>query len=317
MLLNSVKFSSSARIAAIVGALTLVATASPVLAQADAIPPDLLNVKQALTAEQRKAVTEFVTKEAERFAEADPAGVVAIRSKLVDQIRQTTVGANFRRDFGIEFVKGFAKFAEGTDSMRATNAFILARFIATAESIDFLLDNLDPDNQPEVAIRIAASAQLPKALDVAPLSPPQFDAITKRIAAVVKKERDWVVAAHEVESITQMLREEALTPPQAEAIAMSLAASINDLQSRVAAGSDPQLINALQRALLAVRNQLSGIAGSARTKLLTAIAPSLDSLVKMKAAPPASFSGTDLAATFKAVVNTAGLLQKVTTSGGA
>ena len=317
MLLNSVKFSSSARIAAIVGALTLVAAASPVLAQADAIPPDLLNVKQALTADQRKAVTEFITKEVERFAEADPAGVVAIRSKLVEQIRQTTVGANFRRDFGIEFVKGFAKFAEGTDSMRATNAFILARFIATAESINFLLDNLDPDNQPEVAIRIAASAQLPKALYDAPLSPPQFDAITKRIAAVAKKERDWVVAAHEVESITQMLREEALTPPQAEAIAMSLAATINDLQSRVAAGSDPQLINALQRALLAVRNQLSGIAGSARTKLLTAIAPSLDSLVKMNAAQPASLSGDDLAGTFKAVVNTAGLLQKVTASGGA
>ena len=98
---------------------------------------------------------------------------------------------------------------------------------------------------------------------------------------------------------------------------MSLAASINDLQTRVAAGSDPQLINALQRALLAVRNQLSGIAGSARTKLLTAIAPSLDSLVKMKAAPPASLSGKELAATLKAVVNTAGLLQKVTAGGGA
>jgi hypothetical protein len=125
-------------IAAIVGALTLVAAASPVLAQADAIPPDLMNVKQALTAEQHKSVTEFVTKEVERFAEADPAGVVAIRTKLVDQIRQKTVSPNFRRDFGIEFVKGFAKFSEGTDSMRATNAFILARFIATAESIDFL-----------------------------------------------------------------------------------------------------------------------------------------------------------------------------------
>ena len=317
MLLNSLKFSSSARIAAIVGALTLVATASPVLAQADAIPPELVNVKQALTAEQRKSVTDFVAKEVDRFAEADPAGVVAIRTKLVDQIRQTTVSPNFRRDFGIEFVKGFAKFAEGTDSMRATNAFILARFIATAESIDFLIDNLDPDNQPEVAIRIAASAQLPKALDVAPLSPPQFDAMTKRIAAVLKKEGNWVVAAHEVESITQMLREEALTPPQAEAIAISLASTINDLQSRVAAGSDPQLINALQRALLAVRNQLSGIAGSARSKLLTAIAPSLDSLVKMKSKPPAGISEAELDATFKAVVNTAGLLQKVTASGGA
>jgi hypothetical protein len=317
MLLNSLKFSSSARIAAIVGALTLVAAASPVFAQADAIPTDLVNVKQPLTAEQRKSVTEFVTQAAERFAAADPAGVVAIRTKLVDQIRQTTVSPNFRRDFGIAFVKGFAKFAEGTDSMRATNAFILARFVGTAESIDFLVDNLDSDNQPEVAIRIAASAQLPKALDAAPLSPPQFDAITKRIAAVLKKERDWVVAAHEVESITQMLREEALTPAQAEAIAMSLAASINDLQSRVAAGSDPQLVNALQRALLAVRNQLSGIAGSARSKLLTAIAPSLDALVKMKATPPAGISEAKLELTFKAVVNTAGLLQKVTTSGGA
>ena len=98
---------------------------------------------------------------------------------------------------------------------------------------------------------------------------------------------------------------------------MSLAASINDLQSRVAAGSDPQLINALQRALLAVRNQLSGIAGSARSKLLTAIAPSLDSLVKMKSKPPAGISEAELDATFKAVVNTAGLLQKVTASGGA
>jgi hypothetical protein len=317
MLLNSLKFSSSARIAAIVGALTLVAAASPVFAQADAIPTDLVNVKQPLTAEQRKSVTEFVTQAAERFAAADPAGVVAIRTKLVDQIRQTTVSPNFRRDFGIAFVKGFAKFAEGTDSMRATNAFILARFVGTAESIDFLVDNLDSDNQPEVAIRIAASAQLPKALDAAPLSPPQFDAITKRIAAVLKKERNWVVAAHEVESITQMLREEALTPAQAEAIAMSLAASINDLQSRVAAGSDPQLVNALQRALLAVRNQLSGIAGSARSKLLTAIAPSLDALVKMKATPPAGISEAKLELTFKAVVNTAGLLQKVTTSGGA
>jgi len=316
MLLNSVKFPSSARIAAIVGTLSLFAAASQACAQADALPPDLVAVKQALTTEQRKTVSEFVTQVAERFAEADPAGVAAIRSKLVEQIRLPTVSPNFRRDFGIEFVKGFGKFAQGTDSMRATNAFILARFIATAETIDFLADNLDPDAQPEVAIRMAAAAQLPKALDAAPLSAPQFDAITKRLAIVIKKERNWVVASHEVESITQMLREEGLTPPQADAIAMSLAATINDLESRVAAGSDPQLVNALQRALLAVRNQLSGIAGSARTKLLTGIAPSLESLVKMKSAPPAGIAEAELTTTFTAVVNTAGLLQKVRASGG-
>ncbi|RLS46410.1 MAG: hypothetical protein DWH86_02925 [Planctomycetota bacterium] len=316
MLLNSVKFPSSARIAAIAGAIFLAAVSSPVHAQADALPPDLVNVNQALTAEQRNVVTDFITKAADRFTKADPAGVVVIRTKLVEQIRLPTVSANFRRDFGIAFVKGFAPFTQGTDSMRATNAFILARFIDTAECIDFLVDNLDPDIQPEAVIRIAAAAQLPKALDKAPLSAPQYDAITKRLATVIKKERDWVVASHEVESITLMLSKETLTASQADAIAMSLATSINDLQSRVAAGSDPQLINALQRALLAVRNQLSGIAGSARTKLLTAIAPSLESLVKMKSAPPAGITGTELTTTFNAVVNTAGLLQKVRASGG-
>jgi hypothetical protein len=37
----------------------------------------------------------------------------------------------------------------------------------------------------------------------------------------------------------------------------------------------------------------------------------------MKATPPAGISEAKLDLTFKAVVNTAGLLQKVTTSGGA
>ena len=37
----------------------------------------------------------------------------------------------------------------------------------------------------------------------------------------------------------------------------------------------------------------------------------------MKATPPASITEADLTVTFKAVVNTAGLLQKVTASGGA
>ena len=123
--------------------------------------------------------------------------------------------------------------------------------------------------------------------------------------------------SQKVDAIVQMLREDGLPTAQADAIAGTLAGTINDLSSRVTDGSQPQLVNALQRALLAVRNQLSGIAASARTKLLASIAPSLEGLTKMKGAPPKGIAEAHLDTTFQAVVNTAGLLQKVRATGGA
>ena len=72
----------------------------------------------------------------------------------------------------MEFVKGFRKFAAGSDSMRASNAFIVARFVGTSEAVDFLCENLDSDAQQDAVVRIAASAQLTKGIDAAPLSPP-------------------------------------------------------------------------------------------------------------------------------------------------
>lgn len=308
-------------IATLPRALALVALAATVgagraHAQSAALPAEIVSAKQSLTADQRKQVAGSTEALARRFAEADPAGVVAVRNELVTLMRNPLTGIGFRRDFGAEFVKSFRPFTQGTDSLRATNAFIVARFIATAESIDFLADSLAPESQPEVAIRVAASSQLPKAIDAAPLSPPQLDAIAKRLANVARQETDWVAVSHEVDAMTQMLREEGLPTAQSEAIAMSLAGTINDLTNRVIDGSQPRLVNSLQRALLAVRNQLSGVAGSARSRLLTAIAPSLESLVKLKGAPPTTVAAVGLAGTFDAVANTAGLLQKLRVTGG-
>lgn len=285
-------------------------------AQANTLPVDIVAAKQALTAEQRKTVAQFVEKQAQQFADADPAEVVQIRNDFLAVLKKPTTAVGFRHDYGVEFVKGFKKFTEGDDSLRATNAFIMARFLATAESVDFLQDSLDPDTQKNIAVRISAAAQMPEAVSKAPLSGPQFDAIAKRLAATCRKETDWIVAAHEVDAMVQMLREDGLPTAQADAIAGTLAGAINDLSSRVTDGSQPQLVHALQRALLAVRNQLSGIAASARTKLLASIAPSLEGLTKMKGAPPKGIAEAHLETTFQAVVNTAGLLQKVRATGG-
>jgi hypothetical protein len=81
-------------------------------------------------------------------------------------------------------------------------------------------------------------------------------------------------------------------------------------------GSAPEMVNALQRALLVVRNQLSDVPAPARTKLLAAIAPSLKQLADSKGKTPPAIAQAGLGETFDAVARTAGLLQKVRSTTG-
>jgi hypothetical protein len=76
------------------------------------------------------------------------------------------------------------------------------------------------------------------------------------------------------------------------------------------------MVNALQRALLVVRNQLSDVPAPARTKLLAAIAPSLKQLADSKDKTPPAITQAGLGETFDAVARTAGLLQKVRSTTG-
>lgn len=292
--------------------LFLSMVSAPALGQTLGIPSEIVGSKEQLKPDQIKTVQTAVGKLADDFAAADPSGVVAIRAKLVELLQAPATGTSFKSEFTNAFVKSFAKFTSGTDSIRANNAFIVARVMANADSIDFMADNLDPDSQGEIAIRISAAAQLQRCTEKAMLSGPQLEAIAKRLVASCKKETDWVAASHEAETIAQMLRNNKLPVSQLDAIAMSLASVINDFAGRVLDDSQPQLVNALQRSLLAVRDRLSGVAGSVRGKLLTAITPSIETLAKMKGAPPAAIAADGgLAETFDAVVNAAGLLQKV------
>ncbi len=280
-------------------------------AAAQTISGEIVAAKGALTADQRKAVADDLDARAAKFADADPAEVVAMRNEMVALLRNPSTAIPFRREFGAEFARSFQRFADSKDAMRAANAFIVARHVKTEKGVDFIVDNVDPDSQPDASVRIAAAAQLPKAVDEAPLSPPQLDALAKRVTTIARKEGDWVVVSHEIDAVTEMLRTEQLPAAQSDAIAMSLAGAINDMAARVMDGSQPQLVNSLQRALLAVRNQLSNVAASSRGKLLTTITPTLEKLSAMKGKAPEALASGELADTFDAVVNTCGLLKKV------
>ena len=290
--------------------------AAPVAAQAP-FATELLSSAGPLTAQQQAEVAAFTDDLAKRLDSATSQDALAIRSNLQSLLKDPSVRVAFRRELGAAFIKSFEPIAGGSDGARAVNVFVMARMIATAVTVDFIVDHMDSGRVRSAATRIAASAQLPKAVETAPLSAPQVDALGKRLVPVLERETEWVVASHGVEAFGSMMNRQGLAVPQAEALAASMASVINAMTDKVAGGKQPELSNALQRALLVVRNQLTGVAAQARTKLLDSIAPSLKRLSEFKDTVPEPVKAAGCSEAFVAIVRTAGLLQKVRSTGGA
>ena len=278
--------------------------------------PETLAAQPTLSPAQKEEVQKYVEALEAKFASADSADMTAMRRELDRSMSNPNARPPYKRELGMTFVKVFAKHATDADGsgLRAANTFIMARSLATAETVDFLMDHADSVKESSTTLRISASSQLPKAVEGATLSAPQLDVLGKRLAQIVAREKDWVVAAHCCETIVTMLRRQGLSGPQAEPLATSLASAVNSLAERTLSGSDPAMVDALQRTLLMIRNQLANVPTQARTALFAKIAPSLASLSKAKA--PAAVTAAGLGERFDATVKAAGLLQRVKSTEG-
>ena len=286
-------------------------------AQVQSISQQTIAAAGPLTAEQQAENAKAMDGWAERVTGSDPDEVIEARGEI-DKLatKNPSVTVAFRRELGLAFAKRFEDAVTADKAERSVSIFYIARSIGTVESIDFIVDHMDADTTESPAVRIAASAQLPKAVESVQLSAPQLDAIAKRLVTLAGKEREWVAATHAFEAMGAMIRRKGLSVAQADAIGSSMSATINDLTERVMDGSAPEMVNALQRALLVVRNQLSDVPAPARTKLLATIAPSLKQLADSKDKTPPAIAQAGLGETFDAVARTAGLLQKVRSTTG-
>lgn len=292
-------------------------TAAPCVAQVGGMPADVVSSKKALSAEQHKKMEDALDPLLKQMEDGAPADVVQARNDLIDIARYPLLSESFRREFSGMLVNRFQALAKPATAYQATNAFLVARFVGTAQAVDFLLDNMDKDAQPDVALRIAAAAQLPKALAPAQLSGAQLEALAKRVVAAAKDEPHWVVLSHDADAIGEMLRQKGVAAAQVDSIAQSEGAVINDIADRFLKGGTPELVQALHRVLLLARNQSSSLPASARTKLMNAIGANLTKVAALKAAQPADVAARkDLGPSFVGATNAAEVLLKVGAGNG-
>jgi hypothetical protein len=287
-------------------ALTLGALAAP---QVAGLPTELVTAKEPLTADQQSRLNEYVTRMGNMFAIGNPSEVVSARNELVDLCRSSIASEIFRRDLAAALVKAFEPLTKSPETFRATNAFLVAQFLRSSDAIDFLVANIDPETQPDAGLRATAAQQLPRAGPNANLSPPQIDALSKKLAAAARKETSWRAIAAEIDAVGELLRMK-LPSAQAEAVAEAQASMINSVTERFE--NQKELVSALQRGLLVVRNQLTSVTEPGRGKLLKGISPSLTQITQMPKANVDAFKADPLQdAAFKNVVITAELLQQV------
>jgi len=296
-------------VAALVLAAAL-AFVAPCSAQSGGLSKDIVETRVALTSAQQSALGEYADRIGKVFTEGDPAEVVGARNEVIDLCRNVNASEIFRRDLGVALVKRFATLAKSTETFRPTNAFIVAQFLRTPDALDFLLDNVDPATQPDASLRASAASHLAKVAPHCGLVPAQTDAVAKRLANIASQETNWMAVTGEIEAVGEMLASK-LPPAQAESVAASMANILNNVTQRVQSGEHPDLVRALQRGLLVVRNQLT-TPQSPGKKLLQGIGPSLTAIDGMERKPPEQIAqNAQLDAAFKNVVITADLLQRL------
>jgi hypothetical protein len=277
-------------------------------ARAQSIDPAIRSAQDALTDAQRQQVAAYVTAQAEKFGSADPAGVVDIRNDLCRILKDPKSKDPFRREFGEEFVRQFGKFAAANDLLRATNVFIVARSAPCADTVAFLEDRADPALQPDPALRVAASEQLRRAVQAAPLPGALAVSLAKRVSGFAATEGHWIAASHGISAIVEAIRTKGLNAGQTDDIAGFLATAVNSLAARALEPGKSDLGFALQRALLAVRDDLPDLPAATQKKFLDAIGGSVSKLAAMPEAAPAGYSGDDAQRAYESIRQTAGIL---------
>ena len=282
-------------------------------AHGQTIDPAIRSAQDALDAAQRQQVAAYLSAQAEKFGAADPAGVADIRNDLCRMLKDPKTKDPFRREFGEEFVNQFGKYAVANDLLRATNVFIVARSAPCAGTIGFLADRADPAMQPDASLRVAASEQLRRAVQSAPLPGPLAVSLAKRASGFAATEGNWIVASHGVATIVEAIRTKGLGADQVDAIAGSLATAVNSLAARAFEPGKSDLGFALQRALLAVRSDLPDLPAATQKKFFDAIGGSVSRLAAMKGKEPDGYASADAQDALQSITVTAELLAKLRT----
>ncbi len=239
-----------------------------------------------LTDAQKAAVSTFAASALEAIRDGtDATEMVDARWTLVTPARDPAATAPFRKGYSAILITELTPVIKGKDLQRAVNAMQVIRFTRTPESVDVLIERSNAATEPDAGKRLAAASILADSFEDLDASNAYLETAARRLRDAASTEPDWIALQQKLAAISTAAKRKDLPPDNARNIrkaqAEAVAAVAKSIKSNTTADERMQ---ALQRALIGVRNELLLLQQADRTAASKTLAPAMGDLLTASSA---------------------------------
>lgn len=251
------------------------------MGQSTGLDRSVLSATGALNDTQKSAVAAFVDKHAETLRSADKAGAVEdARTALIGPPRDPAASPNFRKAYGAALVAELSPIVKGSDLHRALNAMQALRFSRTPEALDVIIERTNVAAEPSAAKRIAAGSLVADAFEDLDAANAYFDPVARRLRDAAVAETDWLALQQKLAAMGAAARRKDLPSDNARNIRRAQAEAISSIAKAIksSGGADGRM-QAIQRTLVGLRNDLLLMQTADRSAIAKVLAPALSDLI--------------------------------------
>jgi hypothetical protein len=292
-------------VALLLASLASASVAAGAAAQVSSLPASVVATSSQLSPRDRQVVGAFVSEWSARLAGGDPADVTRARAELISPARAPAATPVFLRAYSEEVLQALAPTIAADDTFRAINALQVLRFLRTPEAVEAIASRCDQAAEPNRGKRQAASSLLGPAISATSFTPAQLDGLTRRIGAMAAGETQWMTLLQLLRTLQAIAAQPGLPAASADLARSTFATALRTTTTRAtAADGDPQLIHAVQRSLLGIREQFVRLGGGARQEFARQMAPVIET-IRTATAGATGRAPADLQPTFRATTELA------------
>jgi len=272
-----------------------------------------LSASGPLSDAQKSAVTAFISKNGASFKPGtDAKAMDDARWAMVSTLRDPAASPMFRKAFAVAAVSELGPLVKGTDVQGAVQAMQVLRFTRATEAIDMLVERSTPSSEPSASKRVSASTLLVEGLKDVDANAAYFESASRRLREAAVAETDPIALQQKFFAIASAARRKDLPPDNARVVRRALVESMSGVAKsiRTAKSADARM-QAMQRALISVRNDILEMSQAERSDVAKILAPALSDLIAAAGAQWDSAHDGALAASYAATMNSCEVLLRL------
>ena len=264
---------------------------------------------------QKSAISAFASRHAEALesSSSDAEDFAAARLALVAPSRDPAATPAFRKAYAGILVAELGPVVRGSDLQRAIHAMQVLRFTRTAEGLDPIIERTSPAAEPAAGKRIAAASLVADAFEDLDASNVYYESAARRLRDAVGDERDWIALQQKLGAIASAARRKELAAENARNVRRALAEALANVarSAKSASPSDPRM-QAIQRVLIGLRNDLLVVPQADRAAIAKTLMPALADAVAAGAAHwDAAHADPVLNASYASTMNSCEVLMRL------